>query len=154
MSLKNISIKWVAIGFITYMLLTVIAAGVLTSVWMAGQDLAGLSQQQVSLMAETSPFIITWSVVIALLATLFVSMLVTKKSNRKDFANATGLAVCLTLYGILSIYLHPEHAILHQFGKLVGPITLCLLGAYLTNQWNKRGQNGIGGSVKLTKKGS
>jgi len=154
MSLKNISIKWVAIGFITYMLLTVIAAGVLTSVWMADQDLAGLSQQQVSLMAETSPFIIMWNVVIAVLATLFISMLVTKKSNGTDFLNAIGLAVCLTLYGMLSIYLHPEHDILHQIGKLFFPITLCLLGAYLTNQWNKRGQNGIGVTVKLTKKGS
>jgi len=139
MFLKNISIKWVAIGIITYMLLTVIAAGVLNSVWMAGQDLAGLSQQQVSLMAETSPFITTWSAVIGVLATLFVSMLVTQKSNRKDFSNATGLAVCLTLFGILSIYLHPEHAILHQLGKLFFPITLCLLGAYLTEKFSTNG---------------
>jgi len=135
MYLKNISIKWVVIGFITYMLLTVIAAGVLTSVWMAGQDLADLSQQQVSLMAETAPFITMWSVVIGVLVTLFVSMLVTKKSNKKDFANAIGLSVCLTLYGVLSVYLHPEHAFLQQVGKLLCPLVICLLGAYLTQKF-------------------
>lgn len=134
MSLKNSSIKWVAIGFITYVLLTFIAAGVLTSFWMAAQDLAGLSQQQVSLMAETDPFITMWSAVISLLAMLLVSMLVTKKSANRDFSTAIGLAMCLTLYGVLSIYLHPEHGFIQQVGKMVSPILVCLLGALLAKR--------------------
>lgn len=131
MSIKQCFTRYSFIGFALYIVATVIASVLLMSFWVATGPNAGMSQESLAELAANNHFIQFASQIIGITVTLAVAMFVTKLDKNANYRSAIGLAVCLTVYGILSVVLHPEHEFYRQVLKVVLPVTLSFLGARL-----------------------
>lgn len=131
MSIKQVFTRNSFIGFIAYIVATVIASILIMSYWVAGQNHAELSQAALSELASQNSFIQISSMVIGAVASFSIAAIVAKVEKVKSHHSVLGLAIFLTCYGALSIALHPEHELYRQVLKVVMPAVLCLLAAKL-----------------------
>ncbi|GAA0855037.1 hypothetical protein [Aliiglaciecola litoralis] len=127
----NLSIKWSLLGLIIYLIITVIGSVFLSSTWMANNDISNLSSQQISLLMDKDVSLALYTSLLGGLSALFCGWLATKKAGSNHYNTALILASCLAVYGAISIMLHPEHQLLHQAAKIIGPFLMCGLGAKL-----------------------
>ncbi len=128
-------IKPAGLTLLLYIALSVLSSIVLTGFWQAGIDTTSMTNQELMLLAESSAYIKTGSAIIgAACAILCAFILSLKKTPR--YRPALVFAAMLILYGALSIVLHPEHTALQQVSKIVMPVPLCLLGAWLAHRFH------------------
>jgi len=131
MSTKLRNTKLTLMAFISYIVITIILASVLMSVWLANQDVQGLEPVQIQALANTSSTIAFASALIGSITGLFISLVLANKTQDLQFKPVIYLAVILTIYSILSIYLHPEHSTFHQILKLFVPSLVCFISIKL-----------------------
>ena len=134
MSFSHISLKWQFFGVITYLLLTVTGSIVMMGVWTTNYAAPGMDIEQLTLMAETHPFVVFWSAVIGIGSALITGAMLTAKATSKSYAPALMFAVLLMMYGALSNYLHPEHSLFQQVGKIIVPVPVCLFAAWIVHR--------------------
>ncbi|TRY33371.1 hypothetical protein [Aliiglaciecola sp. M165] len=123
--------KWVTIGWLGYLLLTIIGGAFITSYWMSGQDLNGLSQGQIAQLMEQDPQVALTTSFLAAIVAIALAFWITLKTQGSGFRTAMVFALGLIIYGAMGIVMHPDHAFIHQLGKLVAPLITCGLGAWL-----------------------
>lgn len=141
MTSQPLNKKSVAIALLSYIVLTVILAVILMTYWQMTFDTQGMSQQQLTELAANSSFIIIGSSIIGALSAMAVSFFMSRKAQGNEYKQAIALAVLLTAYGALSIYLNPEQLIWQQIAKLVTPLPICLFGAWLSNIFTAKNSN-------------
>lgn len=122
--------KWAAIGWLSYVLLTIIATAVITADWMSGRDLTGLTQIQIGQMMDQDVQVSIMTSIVAALSAMVLAYWLTHKTSLSGYRTALAFAAGLALYGIAGIILHPEHLIIHQLLKLIAPFLTCGLGAW------------------------
>jgi peptidoglycan/LPS O-acetylase OafA/YrhL len=127
----TLKIKAVTVSIATYIISTMIAAGVLVQIWMPKD----IPMERIAELAETDPFILFWSNIIGGLACMFCSILATKLSTQAGLKNALLFGALIVVYGILSILMHPQHSLEHQIVKVLSPIPLALIGGWIYMKW-------------------
>ncbi|MDC0603406.1 hypothetical protein OAP14_10370 [Aliiglaciecola sp.] len=125
------SIKWSLLTILCFFVITIIGAAVLSSVWMAQNDIAGLSPQQIGVLMDKDTAFSIYTSLLGTIAALFCGWLVTRKTAANNYVGAIIIAILLASYGVLSIFMHPDHHMLHQVRKLVPPFLVCSFGAWL-----------------------
>ncbi len=131
MNNENFSIKPVAITFVLYIVATVTMTIVLTAVWQTTLPEVPTDYAALNELAINSEFLSTGTAILGVIAGIACAFFLTLKTKTQDYKYAIGLGICFVAYGALSIFLHPEHELARQVGKLVSPIPLCMLGAWL-----------------------
>lgn len=131
MSIKQVFTRNSFIGFIAYIVATVVASILIMSYWVAGQNHAELSQADLAQLASQDAFIQMASMVVGAVASFSIAALVAKVEKVRSNHSVLGFAIFLTCYGVLSIALHPEHELYRQVLKVVMPAVLCLFAARL-----------------------
>ncbi len=119
------------IGFALYVVCTIVASALVMSFWVANQAATNISQEALATLAANDDFIQLSSQLIGIGFTLLLAMLVTKLDIKHRYTSAKGLALLLTIYGVVGIVLHPVHELYRQALKLTMPILLSLLGAWI-----------------------
>ena len=139
MNTQPLSVKSLVIAFLMYVVTTVILAVMLSVFWQSGIDTSAYSQQQLINMAAQSKLLTVGSMVIGSTMAVICAYFTTRRTGRNSYKHAVYFAGILTLYGILGIFLHPEHHVIQQAAKLLAPLPLCLLGAWfaIANTNNK-----------------
>lgn len=133
MNEQHINVKSLFLTFLLYIVSTVVMAVLLSLYWQSGIDTALYTQQQLVEMASTSPLINIGSTLIGSGMAVICAYLITSRTGSNSYKHAVYFAGSLILYGIISIVLHPEHEVMQQVAKIVAPVPLCLLGAWLAN---------------------
>lgn len=130
MNTQPLSIKSLVITFLIYVVTTVILAVVLSVFWQSGIDTSAYSQQQLIDMAAQSTLLTIGSMFIGSTMAVICAYFITRRTGSDGYKHAIYFAGVLILYGILGIFLHPEHQVFQQAAKLLAPVPLCLLGAW------------------------
>ena len=130
MNTQPLSVKSLVIAFLMYVVTTVILAVVLSVFWQSGIDTSAYSQQQLIDMAAQSKLLTVGSMVIGSTMAVICAYFITRRTGSDSYKHAKYFAGILTRYGILGIFLHPEHHVIQQAAKLLAPLPLCLLGAW------------------------
>lgn len=123
---NHFSIKWALIAIFTYLLLTVLGSAILSSIWMADYDVMQLSAEQIATVLNNDTKLNIYLAIVGSVSAVICFLLVMWRSDNKELGTLLVLVVFLTLYGAVSISLHPEHHLVHQLLKLIMP---GLLGA-------------------------
>ncbi|MDY6928003.1 MAG: hypothetical protein SWN10_13025 [Pseudomonadota bacterium] len=129
MNTQPLSVKSLVIAFLIYVVTTVILAVVLSVFWQSGIDTTAYSQQQLIDMAAQSNLLTIGSMIIGSLMAVICAYFITRRTGSDGYKHAMYFAGLLILYGILGVFLHPEHHVIQQAAKLLAPAPLCLLGA-------------------------
>jgi hypothetical protein len=87
--------------------------------------------QAAAQMAETDPTILFSQNVLGALLGILAGCVACRMSGAKGLRNSFVLGGLFVLYGVLGIYLHPEHSMAMQIAKLASPIPLTLLGGWI-----------------------
>ncbi|MBR9790917.1 MAG: hypothetical protein GYB58_04110 [Gammaproteobacteria bacterium] len=130
MNTQPLSVKSLVITFLMYVVATVILAVALSVFWQSGIDKSDYSQQQLIDMAAQSNLLTVGSMIIGSSIAVLCAYFITRRTGTDGYKHAMYFAGVLILYGILGIFLHPEHHIIQQTAKLLAPVPLCLLGAW------------------------
>ena len=124
----SFSFKALAITVISYLLATNIVFAVVFAFSMP----AGVSDPEaIAQWAETDGGLLFWQNVIGLVAGIACGALATKLSGSAGLRNAATFGGLLVLYGVLGIYMHPDHPLWMQALKLLAPIPTVLAGGWL-----------------------
>ena len=130
MNTQPLSVKSLVIAFLMYVITTVILAVALSVFWQSGIDTSAYTQQQLIDMAAQSNLLTVGSMIIGSVVAVICAYFITRRTGNDSYKHAMYFAGVLTLYGILGIFLHPEHHVIQQAAKLLAPLPLCLLGAW------------------------
>ena len=103
-------------------------------IWTTNHAPSGMDIEQLTLMAETHPFVVFWSAVVGIGSALISSAMLTAKATSQSYAPALMFAGLLMMYGALSIYLHPEHSLFQQLAKIIVPVPACLFAAWIVQK--------------------
>ena len=125
--------KRLLLTFAIYLLVSVSLSIALTAWWQTGIDTSGLSMTEITHFAERSTTIHVGSAIIGAISAVFCAGFAYIKSQSNGYFSALVFAVALVVYGILSIFLHPEHTLIQQVSKVIMPIPLCLFGAWIAS---------------------
>ena len=128
MSTRFKTTKLFTIAFFSYLIITVILAAILISLWLPGQDIQGLNQVQLQVLAGSSSTIQFCSALIGSATALIISMVLAHKTRHINNSAIIGFTILLTCYSVLSIWLHPEHNLVYQLIKPILPAMVCFLG--------------------------
>lgn len=131
MNNENFSIKPVAIAFVFYIVATVTMTVILTAVWQTTLSEVPTDYAALNELAINSEFLSTGTAILSVIAGILCAFVLTLKTKTQGYKYAISLGICFVIYGVLSIFLHPEHELARQLSKLVSPIPLCMLGAWL-----------------------
>lgn len=126
---KHLSIKWLLIGIVSYLLMTTLLTGVLMALWVNHQPDTGVPLDMLVEAAESDPTVILVTSLIGAFSAVIASMLVTRPNGSPTYVPAVVLSGLLIVLGIVSIALHPQDALVLQVLKVVLPLPLCLTGA-------------------------
>lgn len=99
-------------------------------------DIAGTDN--VYQWAKTDPSLIRWQEWLGTVLFVLAGYFCTLWSGSVGLRNCLILGVIFIGYGLLGIFLHPEHSTRMQVGKIVSPIPLGLIGGYLRIRIHKR----------------
>lgn len=143
MNNQRLQIKPIAIAFGLYLVMTVLLSIVLTTIWQSNLPQTPVDQQQLMQMAATSEFLNVGSALVGCFAGIICAFFITRKTIENGYKYAFYLGGCFILYGLLSIYLHPEHTASQQLGKVLSPIPLCLVGAWFALKFSSKRVNQV-----------
>ncbi|MFY8273295.1 hypothetical protein AAEU32_04130 [Pseudoalteromonas sp. SSDWG2] len=130
---NKLNIK-IIIKTITAFLLYVTVAGlVLVQMWLP----EGVSHQQAMAMAEVDIGLQTQSMFAGLIGCLLVGAMSSGWGTASGYKNTLVCGMLLTLYGVLGVYLHPQHALWAQYIKVLMPLPIVLLMASLLCAWRQ-----------------
>lgn len=142
MNAQPLNVKSLALVFVIYVVSTVFLAVILSIAWQAGIDTTGYTPQQLVQMADNSSLLTVGATIIGSTMSVICAYMITRRTGDNGYKHAVCFAACLILYGVISIVLHPEHHIIQQVAKLLAPVPLCSLGAWLAiQQENKKESN-------------
>lgn len=130
-SKANYSIKWSLLTILCFFAITIVGSAVLSSIWMAQNDITGLSPKDIGVLMDNDRTFAIYTSLLGALAAVFCGWLVTLKTAANNYVAAIIIATFLAGYGVLGIFIHPDHHLLHQVGKLIAPFLMCGLGAWL-----------------------
>jgi len=140
MSITFKTIKLFTIAFFSYLIITIILAAIIMSIWLSGQNIQELDQGQLQTLAESSLMIQLYSAAIGVITALFISMVLAHKTRHENNSAIIGFTVLLTAFSVLSIWLHPEHSMFYQLVKPISPAVVCFFGYWLINKKSKNTQ--------------
>lgn len=143
MNTQPLSVKSLVIAFLMYIVTTVILAVVMSLFWQSGIDTSAYSQQQLIDMASQSKLLTVGSMIIGSTMAVICAYFITRHTDSDGYKHAQYFAGVLILYGILGIFLHPEHDVIQQVAKLLAPLPLCLLGAWFAIANTKKNHDKI-----------
>jgi hypothetical protein len=127
MFFDRFSFKAVGLSFAFY-LVTSVALFAAIFLWWAP---AGKSSDELRALAEVDPFILLVQTVLGTVLGVIAGYLAARLSGAVGARNSLILGGLFVLYGVLGIYLHPEHPTAMQIGKLLSPIPLTLVGGFV-----------------------
>lgn len=125
------TVKWAFLGWLGYGLLTIVASVFITSNWMAGQDLTGLTQNQIATLMDKDGQVSFITSLTGASVAILLAFLITRKTATAGYRTSIVFAIGLFIFGIVGIFAHPDHTLIHQMGKLVAPFVTCGFGAWL-----------------------
>ncbi|WP_111915879.1 hypothetical protein [Lysobacter sp. N42] len=128
--MKNLDIKWLTIGVLTYIAGGVLLSSILIMVLM--QLFNTIPPAQLPAVEPTASIIAIAQPLIGFALALLVSSWVYKQTKSNAPKTVWYFAGALTLYGVLSIFMHPEAALLHSILKLAAPWVIALLAVKLS----------------------
>ncbi|GGW95744.1 hypothetical protein GCM10007391_32380 [Alteromonas halophila] len=131
MKIQTATLKTLGLTFLLYIALTVTGSIILTGVWQSGIDASSMTHQELTHYAAQADMIRVGSALIGAFSAVICAAFATSRSAQASFRPAMYFAVMLIIYGVVSVVLHPEHSLLQQLSKLIAPIPLCLVGAWL-----------------------
>lgn len=134
----NFSVKWTLIGLLSYIALTVIGSFFISNNWMTLHDINGLSPQEIGILMGQDTKLAIYTSTLGGFSAIFCGWLVTQKTQCRSYMTALIIAACLAIGGIISIIIHPDHVVLHQIGKIVGPFFACSIGAWIAIIFQRR----------------
>ena len=127
----RISAKALIATFAGYFVISLVAVAVLVTVWRPHD----LSTSQLRQLAETDSVLLIWQNVLGILLTTAAGGAACQLSGRKGLKNSTVFGAIIALFGVLGIYLHPDHPVWMLAGRLVLPIPLSMLGGWICLHW-------------------
>lgn len=130
-SKANYSIKWSLLTILCFFAITIVGSAVLSSIWMAQNDITGLSPKDIGVLMDNDTTFAIYTSLLGALAAVFCGWFVTLKTAANNYVGALIIAIFLASYGVLSILMHPDHLLIHQVSKLISPFLTCGLGAWL-----------------------
>ena len=137
----KLSIKGLIIGIAAYLLVSVVAMGIIVQLWIP----AGVTDpQELARLAENDPGLLMWQNILGALLGIFAGFFACHFGGAKGLRTPLVLGILLALYGALGIYLHPSHPSLMQAGKILAPVPLVLLGGWLRLLLVRPSQNTVG----------
>ncbi len=123
--------KLFSVAFVGYLVITIILAAILMSVWLSGQNTQEMTKVQLQILAESSLIIQLLSAVIGTVTALVISMVLAHKTRHENNSAIIGFSVLLTCFSLFSVWAHPEHHMIYQVTKPVLPFLVCFLGYWL-----------------------
>jgi hypothetical protein len=124
----KLSIKGLIIGIATYLAASVVAMIVIVQLWIP----AGVTdRQELARLAENDAGLLMWQNIMGSVLGVFAGSVACHFSGAKGLKTPLILGTLLALYGVLGIYLHSDHPLLMQVGKILAPVPLVLLGGWL-----------------------
>jgi hypothetical protein len=124
----RISIKAVLVGFFGYLILATVAMVIVIQCWIP----SGITDKaELSRLAEVDPTLLLWQNMLGTVLSVLAGFASCRISGAIGLKNPLFLGILLVLYGVLGIYLHPDHPMLMQVAKLVAPVPLVLIGGWL-----------------------
>ena len=137
----KLSIKGLIIGIAAYLLVSVVAMGIIVQLWIP----AGVTgPQELARLAENDPGLLMWQNILGAVLGIFAGFFACHFGGAKGLRTPLVLGILLALYGALGIYLHPSHSSLMQAGKILAPVPLVLLGGWLRLLLVRPSQNTVG----------
>ena len=123
----RLRLKAILAAFIGYLVLSVALFAVIVQFWIP----AGVPANRLQELAEADRTLLLWQQILGTFLGVLSGYLAGRMSGALGLRNSLVVGGLLTLYGILGIYLHPDHSLLMQLGKLISPIPITLLGGWI-----------------------
>ena len=122
-----------AMAFAAYVIFSVIGSVIIVGIWVRDPALATLSQIEINQLANTDSTVWLYTSLLSLALSALITIWLTRRIGKVNpVLVIIGFVVLLTLYGGLSILLHPEHTLWQQTTKLLTPSLWCYLIYKLT----------------------
>jgi hypothetical protein len=128
----RIKLKALLVAFIGYLVLSVVLFGIVVQFWMP----SGVSAERLQQLVEADETLLLWQNILGTVLSVLSGYVAARMSGAQGLRNSLSVGGLLVLYGILGIYLHPNHPVEMQLGKLIWPIPLTLLGGWIA-LWRK-----------------
>ena len=119
--------KAIVASLIGYIVVSVVLFAVVFQFWLP----SGVSVERLKQLAESDQTLLMWQNILGFGLGILAGYVACRMSGAGGLRNSLAVGVLLTLYGVLGIYLHPSHPALMQFGKLISPVPLALLGGWV-----------------------
>lgn len=132
MTHSSVDVRAVVISFISYLVASVAIFGVVMSLWIAESGLT--DPEALRLAAESDAGLLAWQNAIGSTGGVLAGALLAVLNRRQLWPTIWVLGAVLVVYGVIGIVLHPTHPESMQLGKLIAPLPLVCLGAYLARR--------------------
>ena len=123
----KINVKAVVVAFVFYLVVVTVAFAVVIHIWMP----PGIPTQELARLAENDPTLVLWQRILGVSVAIVAGYIACRLSGRSGLKNSTLVGGLLVLYGVLSIFMHPDDPALRQIAKLLTPIPIVLLGGWI-----------------------
>jgi hypothetical protein len=123
----KISPKAFVTAFAFYLVAATVAFAIVVRLWMP----AGVSPERMAQLAETDPTLALWQRILGVSLATLAGYLACRLGGRTGLRNSLVVGCLLVLYGVVSIFLHPNDPMTLQVGKLLTPVPIVLLGGWL-----------------------
>ncbi|WP_105212930.1 hypothetical protein [Pseudoalteromonas sp. T1lg22] len=124
---NKLNIKLISVTLAAFFIYVLVAGIVLVQLWLPD----GIAQEQAMILAEQDVGLQIQSMLAGLIGCLLVAAMSVRFGKELGYKNTLVCGIFLTLYGILGVYLHPQHALWAQFIKVLAPLPITLLTAML-----------------------
>ncbi|MBS3796458.1 hypothetical protein [Pseudoalteromonas sp. BDTF-M6] len=124
---NKLDIKLISVTIAAFFIYVLIAGIVLVQLWLPD----GIATEQAMILAEQDLGLQIQSMFAGLIGCLLVGAMSVRFGKELGYKNTLVCGIFLTLYGVLGVYLHPQHAVWAQFIKVLTPLPITLLAAML-----------------------
>jgi len=139
--MKRLSIEYKVLGMacLLYLAVSITCSILLTLIWQVNTDTSNQTYQQLTQLAEQSPFITIGSALIGVFSSMLIAAFITFRASKQGL-QVTYFAGVLILYGTLSIALHPDASFIMNLLKLLSPAPLCYFGYLIAIKYQQKSQ--------------